>query len=220
MTVHIYLDESGDTGWRFDHPYTKGGSSRHLIIAACLLPPDVEHMPERMLRHMYKRRGWSAHSEKKWAQMSPDARGEFASNAAKLVIKNPGIELHAIVVAKQNVKQHIQRDPNKLYNYMVKLLLLDQMAKHEQVSFVPDPRSIKVESGSSLHDYLQTELWFSRGSTTRLETIPRDSQHCLNLQFTDMVAGVVQSYFEFGQTRYWDVLSAHIRLETLFFEST
>jgi hypothetical protein len=55
MTVHIYLDESGDTGWRFDHPYTKGGSSRHLIIAACLLLPDVEHMPERMLRNMYKR---------------------------------------------------------------------------------------------------------------------------------------------------------------------
>ena len=142
--VHIYLDESGDTGWRFDHPYTKGGSSCHLIIAACLLLPDVEHMPERMLRHMYKRRGWSAHSEKKWAQMSPDARGEFASNAAKLVMKNPGIELHAIVVAKQNVKQHIQRDPNKLYNYMVKLLLLDQMAKHGQVSFVPHPRVVQA----------------------------------------------------------------------------
>jgi hypothetical protein len=61
---------------------------------------------------------------------------------------------------------------------------------------------------------------FSWRTSNPGETIPRDSQHCLNLQFTDMVAGVVQSYFEFGQTRYWDVLSAHIRLETLFFEST
>jgi len=51
MAAHIYLDESGDTGWIFDKPYTKGGSSRYLIIAACLLPPDKDHKPERLLRH-------------------------------------------------------------------------------------------------------------------------------------------------------------------------
>lgn len=75
---------------------------------------------------------------------------------------------------------------------MVKLLLLEQMAKHERVTFIPDPRSLKVESGNSLHDYLQTELWFSAGTQTLIETTPRDSRHCLNLQFADMLAGVVQ----------------------------
>jgi hypothetical protein len=121
------------------------------------------------------------------------------------------------VADKRNVLAHIRQDANKLYNYMVKIMLLEHMAKHDRITFVPDPRSLKVESGNSLHDYLQTELWFSAGATTRLETTPRDSRHCLNLQFTDMVAGVVQSHFEFGQSRHWEHLRPHVAIKTLFF---
>lgn len=39
---------------------------------------------------------------------------------------------------------------------MIGLSLLDELSGHEQVTFVPDPRDIKVESDNSLHDYLQT----------------------------------------------------------------
>jgi hypothetical protein len=217
MAAHIYLDESGDTGWVFDHPYTKCGSSRYLIIAACQLLPEVDHKPERMLRNIYKHRSWKPGAEKKWARMSPEARTDFAKNAAKLVSTTPGIDLLAIVADKRNVMDHIRQDSNKLYNYMVKLLLLEQMAQHDRVTFVPDPRSIKVESGNSLHDYLQTELWFGAGARTQLETTPRDSRHCLNLQFTDMLAGVVQSHFEFGEMRHWELLREHVKIKTLFF---
>ena len=215
--LHIYLDESGDTGWRLELPYTQGGSSRYLVIAACLLPPEADHKPERMLRNIYKHRHWRSDSEKKWAHMSPQARSEFARCAAKLAQGCPGISLRAIVADKRQVMPHIRQDANKLYNYMVKLLLLDAMAQHERVTFIPDPRSIKVESGNSLHDYLQTELWFGAGSRTRLETLPRDSRHCLNLQFTDMLAGVVQSHFEFGESRHWAFLREHTTLKTLYF---
>ena len=217
MAAHICLDESGDTGWLFEHPYTKGGSSRYLVIAACQLSPEVDHKPERMLRNLYKHRSWNAGAEKKWARMSPEARTDFAKNAAKLVTATPGVELLAIVADKRNVMEHIRQDSNKLYNYMVKLLLLEHMAKHDRVTFIPDPRSIKVESGNSLHDYLQTELWFGSGAKTQLETTPRDSRHCLNLQFTDMLAGVVQSHFEFGESRHWTHLEPHVNVKTLFF---
>lgn len=217
MAAHIYLDESGDTGWLFEHPYTKGGSSRYLVIAACQVAPEVDHKPERMLRSMYKHRNWKTGVEKKWAQMSPEARSDFAKNAAKLVSTTPNLELFAIVADKRNVMEHIRQDANKLYNYMVKLLLLEHMAKHDRVTFVPDPRSIKVESGNSLHDYLQTELWFGSAATTQLETTPRDSRHCLNLQFTDMLAGVIQSHFEFGESRHWSHLKPHVAVKTLYF---
>ncbi len=216
MAAHIYLDESGDTGWLFDHPYTRGGSSRYLVIAACVVLPEVDHKPERMLRNLYKHRGWKPGTEKKSVQMSPEARTAFAKAAAKLASGTPGIELLAIVADKRNVMDHIRQDANKLYNFMVKLLLLEHMARHDRITFVPDPRSIKVASGSSLHDYLQTELWFSKEAKTRLETLPRDSRHCLNLQFTDMLAGVVQSHVEVGETRHWEHLQPHVRLKTLF----
>lgn len=34
MDITVYLDESGDLGWKFDAPYRSGGSSRYLTIAA------------------------------------------------------------------------------------------------------------------------------------------------------------------------------------------
>lgn len=216
MAAHIYLDESGDTGWQFDKPYTQGGSSRYLVIAACIVSPALDHKPERLLRGIYKHRRWNPAFEKKWVHMSPEARTEFAQAAAKLASTTPSLVLSAIVVDKRKVMQHIRQDANKLYNYMVKLLLLDDMAQHDHVSFVPDPRSIKVASGSSLHDYLQTELWLAKRATTVLETTPRDSRYCLNLQFTDMLAGVVQSHIEFGEPRHWSHLQEHVRLQTLF----
>lgn len=218
MAALIYLDESGDTGWLFDHPYTQGGSSRYLVIAACVVLPLVDHKPERVIRNLYKHRHWKPGSEKKWARMSPEARTDFAKSAAKLVSTTPGIELFAIVADKRNVMGHIRQDANKLYNYMVRLMLLDVMAKHDRVTFVPDPRSVKVESGNSLHDYLQTELWFTREAKTWLETTPRDSRDCLNLQFAEMLAGVVQSHFEFRDTRHWAYLRPHVHLKSLFMD--
>ncbi len=216
MAAHIYLDESGDTGWQFDSPYTRGGSSRFLVIAACLVPPDKDHKPERLLRHIYRHRNWNPGNEKKWVRMSPEARSAFAKAAANLAGADPDVEFHAIVADKRNVQAHIRQDANKLYNYMVKLLLLDVMAQHDYVSLVPDPRSIKVQSGNSLHDYLQTELWLGLGAATQLETTPCDSRHCLNLQFADMLAGVVQSHFEFGDSRHWEHLREHVRIKRLF----
>jgi hypothetical protein len=217
MSAHIYLDESGDTGWILDKPYTKGGSSRYLLIAACIVSPEKDHKPERILRQIYKHRKWNPGSEKKWARMSPDARTAFAKDAGKLANLNSDITYHVIVVDKRNVQQHIRQDSNKLYNYMVKMLLLDSMSTHDVVYFFPDPRSIKVESGNSLHDYLQTELWFNLEVQTRLETTLRDSRNCLNLQFVDMIAGVAQSFFEFGYVRHWDYLREYVKLKTLFF---
>ena len=217
MSAHIYLDESGDTGWILDKPYTKGGSSRYLLIAACIVSPEKDHKSERILRQIYKHRKWNPGAEKKWACMSPDARTAFAKDAGKLANLNTDITYHVIVVDKRNVQQHIRQDSNKLYNYMVKLLLLESMSLHDVINFFPDPRSIKVESGNSLHNYLQTELWFNLGVQTRLETTLRDSRNCLNLQFVDMIAGVAQSYFEFGYTRHWDCLREYVKLKTLFF---
>jgi hypothetical protein len=213
----IYADESGDLGWTFDQPYGRGGSSRYLTIFAVLLPENMTHHPERLIRHLYKSSGWNPKKEKKWVDTPTKARTSFVISAAKLKIKHPEIKYAAIVVSKTHVRAAIRRDANKLYNYMLRLLLLDEMAKHPYVTFIPDPRSIKVESGHSLHDYLELSLLFDKGADTQLTTLHQDSQYCLNLQFADMMAGVVQSYFEFGKADDWDIIAPHITLHTLFF---
>ena len=100
---------------------------------------------------------------------------------------------------------------------MIRLSLLDRMAGHDVVTLVPDPRSIKVQSGNSLHDYLQTELWFTKKATTKLVTNPIDSESCLGIQFADMLAGLVQSRFEDNESSNFQILAAQINLSRLFF---
>jgi hypothetical protein len=213
----IYLDESGDLGWKLDAPYRNGGSSRYLTIAALCVPSEKKHLPERIIKSLYRHNKWPTSKEKKWSDMSTSQRSRFVHETEKLCSTHTDISLIAIVVKKSNVQSHIRKDANKLYNYMIKLALIDFMAQFHHVTLIPDPRSIKVQSGNSLHDYLQTELWFNKNAITSLKTKPVDSHACLGLQFSDMLAGTVQTRFEDNKMEAYQVLGNKIKLTTLFF---
>lgn len=144
-------------------------------------------------------------------------RLDFAERAAKLKQKQPAIEYRSITVYKPNVGAHIRRDSNKLYNFMLKLLILDAMAGFDDVTLIPDERSIKVKSGNSLHDYLQTLLWFEAEAQTTLRTIQSSSHQTLNLQFADMLAGAMQTHFERDKHDPFNLLSPVTRVKRLFF---
>jgi hypothetical protein len=216
--VLFYLDESGDLGWRFDRPYRHGGSSRHLTIAALMVAPSLKHQSKRLIKRLYEQFKWDTGKERKWADLWPHERLAFAEKAATLIKRYPGqITYRAITVKKECVDEHIRLDANKLYNYMIKCFLADEMAKHDSVQLLPDPRSIKVESGNSLHDYLQTTLWFEKGAKTILTTSPVDSAKALNIQFADMLAGVVQSHYEDSHSEAWKALAHYMVSDKLFF---
>lgn len=215
----IYVDESGDLGWNFDLPYRHGGSSRYLTIAATLVSNENKHHPKRLIKSLYKRLGISvSNNEVKWAKIKEPDRVWVADEMMKLKVKlGQDLSLMSITVRKENVLQHIRSDSNKLYNYMMNLLLSKEMAKHTVVSLIPDQRSIKVSSGDSMHDYLQTQLWFELKAATQLETQPLDSSKCSGLQFSDMLAGMVQGHFEDNKSACVDLLRGHVQMHKLFF---
>lgn len=217
MGVCIYLDESGDLGWNFTAPYRAGGSSRYLTISALIIPESKKHLPGRVIRDLYTDRNWSTSKEKKWSEMSTSARQDFAKRSAKLHTLHPDISFHSIVVDKQRVKPALHADPNLLYNYMIKMCLVCEMRKHDHVTLIPDPRSIKIASGNSLHDYLQINLWYTEHVETTLVTSPEDSKKSLGLQFVDMLAGATQHHFEDGNSAAWNDLSGHVSLKKLYF---
>ena len=217
-SAYIYLDESGDLGWTFDHPYRAGGSSRYLTIASLVVDPGLRHLPKRLIKKLYQKFNWDPKVEKKWADMRPHERREFSERARQLAEKHsPSIRYVSITVRKENVQPHIRTDANKLYNYMISCSLVDEMSTHDSVTFYPDPRSVKVESGNSLHDYLGMKLWFDKGVKTELKTVPADSASNTNVQFADMLSGVVQGHFEDGNSEPWSILRSRIGYKTLFF---
>lgn len=214
----FYLDESGDLGWKFGAPYRKGGSSRYLTIATLVCPQDKKHFPRRLIVNLYKRLHWNGKQEKKWSDMTPPEREYFAKAAKKLVSSQADIKLFSITVAKEKVDDHIRIDGNKLYNYMIGLSLIDEMAKYDNVLFMPDERAIKVKSGNSLHDYLGINLTFEKKVKTVLRTQPCNSACNKNIQFADMLAGLVQNHYEDCNNNYWKSLYPHIIIKRLFFQ--
>ncbi|OGT45357.1 MAG: hypothetical protein A3E82_06525 [Gammaproteobacteria bacterium RIFCSPHIGHO2_12_FULL_38_11] len=86
--VTVYLDESGDLGWKFDKPYRQGGSSRYLTISAVLVPKHKNHFPGRVIKRLYQKFEWQKSVEQKWTSMNNTQKDFFCAKSIEL-INNP-----------------------------------------------------------------------------------------------------------------------------------
>lgn len=218
--MKVYFDESGDLGWKFEKPYMHQGSSRFLTLAFLLCSNDEKKYPERLVKKFKKRYGLTRADELKGSRLKPSQREDFARRVFKLLETHPTIWIRCITVRKENVKKHIQRDQNKLYNYMIKLCLLPAIRQLEEVELIPDPRAIKIASGNSMIDYLQTTLYFEMDSITYLAQNPISSDRCYNLQFIDGIAHIVWRYHELCDQSACEIIQSKIKCQHLFFGNT
>ncbi|RZT43187.1 DUF3800 domain-containing protein [Cupriavidus agavae] len=217
MAITIYLDECGCLGWQLDKPYQQGGSSRHFTLAAVVIADGDEANLSRPVRGLYKKRGRALSNELKAVQMSATERCRFASDIAKAASAGHTIQLRAITARKTNVSDAFRAHPNGLYHYMTRMLLLDVMADHRSVSFIPDARSMKDQLKHFMHDYLRLELAV-RDAATSLQTTPWESNICLPLQFTDIIASIVWAHHEFNNSIPFRHIEHVISQRTLFFQ--
>lgn len=141
----------------------------------------------------------------------------MAKRTANLICKYPEIQIISITVNKCKVKDHIRNDANKLYNYMIGLILPQRIKDHKRITFIPDKRSIKVESGNSLIDYLKIKLWFEFNSEAYIEYTPLESHTALNLLYIDWISHIIWKSFEDSETDILDICRAKIELLRLFF---
>jgi hypothetical protein len=217
MGVTIYLDESGCLGWKLNKPYLHGGSSQCFTLAAAVIPDGQEPVLNRVVRGLYKKRGRAAKNELKSIVLSSGERERFAMALCDVRRKHPDIRFLAITVRKKSVNEAFRRNPNGLYNYLVKCLLLDLMCDYESVSFIPDARSMKAEYRNGLHDYLATEL--ASVSDTALQTTPWESKDSLPLQFVDILASIVWAHHEHGTGSAYPIAAPYLAERRLFFNN-
>jgi len=213
--MHVYLDESGDTGWTFTHPYRAGGSSRFLCLAFIFLPDADRKAAKNLMTVLYRKYGWTA--EKKASDVLDSQREDFADLVIQMLKLHPQIKIDCIITKKENVQPHIRMDGNKIYNYMCRLVMPEHVKNEVSFHFYPDKRSIKVESGHSLPDYLDMVLGFEYNSPVKLIYQPTESTNCRSLQFVDWMANCVWRKFENGTSPAFDKMSSAIRVRKLYF---
>lgn len=217
MAVNIYLDESGDLGWVLNKPYRHGGSSRYLTIAYVACPQEKKHLLKRIVRKVYNKTKTDPKIELKGSALNLSDKKYFANKVRELVSMNPDIKIGAITVNKSKVQQHIRDDSNKLYNYMIKLVALESIKQEPVVNLIRDNKTVKVKSGNSLIDYLQTILWFDMDSKTKLVDIPSDSKKVQNLIFIDWINNIIWGNYEDDNTEPYQAMRSVIESKKLFF---
>lgn len=215
--MNIYLDESGDLGWVLNKPYRHGGSSRYMTIAFVACPNEKKHLLKRIVRKVYNRTKTDPKIELKGSALNVEDKKYFATEVRKLVSMNPDIRIGAITVNKSKVKQHIREDANKLYNYMIRLAILEVVKHEPMVNLIRDNKTVKVKSGNSLIDYLQTTLWFEMDSRTKLVDIPSDSKKVQNLIFIDWMNNLIWGNYEDKNSEPYEILKSVIDSKKLFF---
>lgn len=218
MEANVYLDESGDLGWKFNQPYRSGGSSRYLTIAYILMPRESHHLLGRLVRDCYKKWCIDPKKELKGNLMSYARRTDIVKAAIKMLEKEPRARLGAITVKKENVDERIRKDPNKLYNYMMGLVLTERIKVYDHVQLIRDNRSIKVEDGNFIGYYLQMQLWFELEAPTILVDEPVDSRVSAHVQFVDWISYIVWIAYEDERREHFKELVPHAIFESLYWE--
>lgn len=215
--MYVYIDESGDLGWKFDKPYRSGGSSRFLTIAYIIIPSALKHLTKREIIKFYQKYNLDPKKEFKGNSLNKDQTLYFCNRVITLLNKNSEIEIGAMTVKKENVLPHIRNDSNKLYNYMINLALIKKIKHFPNINFCPDPRTIKVQSGNSLVDYLTIKLWFEENCSTTIKNIPQESHCNKNIQFIDYIAYIIWSKYESNKREGFELLKNKIENKELFF---
>ena len=216
--MNVYLDESGDLGWTLDKPYRHGGSSRYMTIAFVACPAEKKYLLSRIVADVYKNTKSNPKVELKGSSLSVQDKCYFAKKVEKLISTNSDIHIGAITVNKDKVQQHIRKDGNKLYNYMIRLSVLPCINTEPLVNLIRDNKTIKVKSGNSLIDYLQMFLMFDMNCSTHIVDIPSDSKRVKNLIFIDWINNLIWGNYEDGNTEPFEILKDVITPKELFFE--
>jgi hypothetical protein len=217
MHSNIYLDESGDLGWKLNAPYRAGGSSRYLTIGYLVTPITHCDIPKRIVRHFYDHFRFNPRNEIKASDLKSHHKDYICREAVKMITKRPDFHLGAITVRKENVAAHIRNDGNKLYNYMIGLSAIDIIEDHLSCRVTRDNRSIKVVNGNNLIDYLQTLLWFHKNRPTSLTDCPKHSHNDDGIIFIDWITNIVWSKYEDDYPYWCQQLGNCLNEKRLFF---
>ena len=158
--MKIYIDESGDLGWKFDKPNRDGGSSRFITITGIIISKDEEKYISRFISDIYKKYNLTPNIEKKGANFISEHSSFITSQLTnKIINKSDSFKIISITVNKSKVYESLRKDKNIFYNYVLGLLLKPEIIQLDNTEIVLDKRTIKVSHGESFPDYIKTEIW-------------------------------------------------------------
>ncbi|HEX5505384.1 MAG TPA: DUF3800 domain-containing protein [Thermomicrobiales bacterium] len=201
--MFVYLDESGDTGFRFDR-----GSTRYFVVTLLLVddPLPLHAAVDDLKRDLH----FSPRAEFKFAKSSHTVRERFLETINPLAFG-----VRALIVDKLAITRPQMRNKETFYNYFVRLVLDYDYGSISRATLILDEsvrsRKSKEEFRTYLRRMLNTEV-----DSPKLTKITYHRSHADNLlQVNDMVCGAIYAAYNKGEPRYRQIIKRHIQDEWL-----
>lgn len=206
MPMNIYIDESGDLGWKLDKPNRHGGSSKFIAITGIIISKNEEKYISRFITDIYKKYNLTPNIEKKGANFSPEHSSFITSQIEnKIINKSTSFKIISITVNKSKVFNSLRKDKNIFYNYILGLLLKPEIIQLESAEIILDKRTIKVSHGESFPDYIKTEIWGS-GLDINISCAFLESTNNKMIWFADWYANFIWRKHEDNESSSYEQL--------------
>ena len=195
MLKYVYIDESGDLGFR---------GSRYLVLSALLLdnPDSLDRIIKNMRRNKFKKELDKAQEIK-------------ANKSSKKVIKYMLIKLNEVESAKifyillekkKIVSEYLKNNKSKLYNFVAGKLARNIPLNNIDVEIRIDKSKGKQLLQQDFNNYFLRNLR-ERSSIGKATIFHSYSQSWSGLQFADILAWSCFQKFEHSNSEYVDLIT-------------
>ncbi len=197
MSCFVYLDESGDTGFKFYR-----GSSIYFVITILIVqdPIPLNSAIADLRQHLHYRDD----HEFKFTRSKPATRLQFIG-----VLRRHEVLIRTLVVDKRRLTLPHMRTTDIFYNYLVNQLLTHDDGRITDATLILDERQKGKKSKQQLSTYLRRQL--NAGDLNRVAAIKYHQSHRDNLlQAVDMASGAINAHFASGEHTYFNALRVKI----------
>ncbi|MBN3037200.1 MAG: DUF3800 domain-containing protein [Candidatus Diapherotrites archaeon] len=202
--LHIFLDESGDTGFK------KSGSSKFFVITILLTRDElgikraVKRVRQRKLKKKMKQL-----PEIKANNSSDTTRRRFLTDLAGL-----DIDVLSIILSKDTVYEYLRSKQTKLYHYLANLILNECSLTGEEVHLIVDKRERKRLVRDDFDDYIKR----NNNQCKTITVSHFGSKNSAGLQAVDFLSWAVFRKYESSDGSYYSLIKDKIITEKKLFE--
>lgn len=201
----VFIDDSGDTGFKFDR-----GSSRYFIISLLIFDDNLE--AEKMsvaIKQLKRTLGMKDYEEFKFNKSRDNNRELFL-----ITINKFNFRVRSLIVNKGILYSPELHKKESFYAYFIKQSLKFSNKTISNATIKIDGSGDRVFKKSFM-SYLRKEL-NSQEATIIKKCRLADSRSDTLLQAVDMVAGATRRAYESNETEYKDIFDKHIEDEWHF----
>lgn len=195
--MFVYLDESGDTGFKFNK-----GSSRFFVVTILLIDDPIPL--NAAIDDLRVGLRFPPHYEFKFYHSHDSVRCEFLRE-----VRKHEVLFRSLVVDKQSLTRPEMQKRESFYSYLVRMLLEHDNGLIQDAFLILDEREKGSKNKQSLSTYLRKHLNTPENGHNKIKDVKYHQSHRDNLiQVVDMVAGAVNAKFTRSQDHYYHIIKS------------